>query len=330
VRVLVTGGAGYIGSHLVDRCLADGHSVVVLDDLSTGSVDNLAHVKDKVELVIGSITDYETVRRCAKGADLVFHLAAVVGVTHILNDPIHAIRVNSGGTERVLDASIAAGAKLVFASTSEIYGRPNKVPMAEGDERVLGSTDVPRWSYSTAKALDEHLILEHARQGFPASIVRYFNSYGPRLAANGYGSVIASFLGQARAGGPITVFGAGTQTRSFTFVSDTVEGTYQAGVQDAANGLVFNVGDGAETSISQLARIVNELVGGTLEIRYVDPGERFGPNFEDTLRRVPDVTRIRDVLGWSPQTHLTDGLATTWDWWKANRPGPAKRTRKPS
>jgi UDP-glucose 4-epimerase len=317
---MVTGGAGYIGSHLVDRCLADGHEIIVLDDLSTGSAENLAHCRDRLEFVRGDICDKALVDDLVSRSDLVFHLAAVVGVTHILSNPVRSILVNSRGAENVTESAYNHGARFVLASTSEIYGKSTKVPFKESDTRELGPTNVTRWSYSTAKALDEHLVIEYARLGFRGSIVRYFNSYGPRLSADGYGSVVGTFLGQAQRNVPLSILGDGTASRSFTFISDTVEGTYQAGIRDEAIGEVFNVGEGRETSINELARLVGEVVGRELTIEHVDPIAKFGPHFEDTLRRAPDVSKIRDLLGWSPKVNLADGLAQTWAWWQVNRP----------
>jgi UDP-glucose 4-epimerase len=322
VRALVTGGAGYIGSHLVDRLRSDGHDVRVLDDLSTGKPANLAHCRDEIEILEGSILDAELVSRAVKGTDLVFHLAAAVGVTHIVRQPLRGLRINVEGTQNVVAACTAEGVKMVLASTSEVYGRPVKIPMSETDDRVLGPTTVDRWSYSTAKALDEHLLFAlHREEGFPMSIVRYFNSYGPRLADNGYGSVVARFVKQALAGGPITVYGDGSQSRSFTYVSDTVEGTYRAGTQPGGEGEVFNIGNGAETSILQLAQAVGANAAVDAPVEFVPYEKAYGPGFEDTARRVPDVSKAASVLGWRPQVSLADGLRQTIDWWRANDGG---------
>jgi UDP-glucose 4-epimerase len=321
VRVLVTGGAGYIGSHLVDRILADGHEVAVLDDLSTGSRTNLVHCLDRIEFVDGSIVDADLVESLVRGTQLVFHLAAAVGVGNIVHDPIKSMQTNVDGTHVVIDACLAEGCRLVFASTSEIYGKTTSIPMREDDDRVLGSTSVARWSYSTAKALDEHLLIEHGRRGMPMSIVRYFNSYGPRLADNGYGSVVATFIRQALAGQPLTVHGDGRQSRSFTYVSDTVEGTYLAGTLPAALGQVFNIGNGAETTVLELAEAVAEAVGREVELSMVSHEERYGRGFEDTTRRVPDVSKAAEVMGWKPAVSLAEGLASTVAWWRENDGG---------
>jgi UDP-glucose 4-epimerase len=217
---------------------------------------------------------------------------------------------------------VAEGAKMILASTSEVYGRPTKIPMSETDDRVLGPTTVDRWSYSTAKALDEHLLLAlHRQEGFPMAIVRYFNSYGPRLADNGYGSVVARFVKQALSGGPITVYGDGTQSRSFTYVADTVEGTYLAATEPSGDGEVFNIGNGAETTVLELARAVADAAGTDCPVTFVPYDEAYGPGFEDTQRRVPDVSKAAQVLGWKPQVSLTDGLGRTLEWWRSNQGG---------
>jgi UDP-glucose 4-epimerase len=317
VRVLITGGAGYIGSHLVDRCLSEGHEVSVVDDLSTGSMANLVQCRDRIEFVEGTILDASLVSSLARSVDLVFHLAAAVGVGNIVANPLWSIRVNTDGARNVIEACAEHAVKLCFASTSEVYGRGTKVPMSEDDDRLLGPTTTFRWSYSTAKAMDEHLIIELGRQGLPVSIVRYFNSYGPRLAANGYGSVVAAFIGQALAGEPLTVHGDGTQSRSFTYVTDTVAGTYATATNPAAEQNVFNIGNGAETTVAELAELILELTGSSAGVSYQPAEVRYGPGFDDTKRRVPDVSKAARVLDWKPEVSLRDGLTRTIEWWKA-------------
>lgn len=313
MNVLVTGGAGYIGSHLVDRLVRDGHRVTVLDDLSTGKTANL--VDSNAELHVGSILDDALVRRLVGDVELVYHLAAAVGVGNIMATPLQSIITNARGTDVVLQACVDAGVKVLLASTSEIYGKTAKMPMSEDDDRVLGSTSISRWSYSTAKALDEHLALEHGRNGLPVSIVRYFNSFGPRIDYKGYGSVVANFMRQALAGEPLTVHGDGTQTRCFTYVTDSVEGTVRAATVKAAEGLVFNVGNDVEITVNDLAQRIIALTGSSSEIVNVSYESRYGSSFEDTKRRVPDLTRSREVLGYSPAVSLDEGLRLTLDWW---------------
>ncbi len=321
MRVLVTGGAGYIGSHLVDRLVAEGHEVAVIDNLSTGNIANLDQslhheCETAVRFVNASILDAALVDREVERADLVFHLAAAVGVRNIVERPLEGLLTNAVGTEHVLASCYRYWTRVLVASTSEIYGKSPRIPMAEDDDRVLGSTAIHRWGYSTAKALDEHLAFAYADQGLPVSIVRYFNSYGPRLDPKGYGSVVASFLGRAFAGQSLQIHGDGLQTRCFTYVDDTVEGTYRAAMMDEALGGVFNVGNPTETSVVELAEMIRKLVGSGSELEYLSYEAAYGKGFEDTKRRVPDVNRARDVLGWEPRVDLEEGLGRLLDWWK--------------
>lgn len=316
MRVLVTGGSGYIGSHLVDVLVDTGHEVAVIDNLTTGKVANLEHRLDHIRFINGSILDSELVQAEVERAQLVFHLAAAVGVRHIVESPLESLLVNTRGTENVLAACYRYWKKVVVASTSEVYGKTAKVPMQEDDDRVLGPTTIHRWSYSTAKAIDEHLALAHAAHGLPVVIVRYFNSYGPRLDPKGYGSVVANFMRQSLAGQPLTVHGDGSQTRCFTYVDDTVRGTLAAGFTPAAEGQVINLGSTRETSVLQLAEMIRDYVGSDSEIRRTSYESYYGPGFEDTRRRVPDITRARTLLGWEPRVGLEEGLGRTFEWWK--------------
>lgn len=316
MRVLVTGGAGYIGSHLVDALLESGHEVRVIDNLSTGRAANLAHRLGDIRFVNGSILDANLVEREVQEVDLVFHLAAAVGVRHIVDDPLGSLLTNTRGTENVLAACHRYWRKVVIASTSEVYGKTSRVPMREDDDRVLGPTTVHRWSYSTAKAYDEHLAFAYAANELPVVLVRYFNSYGPRIDERGYGSVVANFLRQALAGAPLTVHGDGGQSRCFTYIDDTVRGTLAAAFTPEAEGLVFNLGATRETTIAELAEMIKVAVGSASEISPTSYESYYGPGFEDTRRRVPDITRAREILDWEPSVELEDGLAQTIDWWQ--------------
>lgn len=315
MRALITGGAGYIGSHLVDALLDRDHEVRVLDNLSTGNIGNLQQL-DEIGFVRGSILDAELVDEEVAWAQVVFHLAAAVGVRHIVDDPLGSLLTNTRGTENVLAACHRYWRKVVVASTSEVYGKTSKVPMEEDDDRVLGPTTVHRWSYSTAKAFDEHLALAYAAHELPLVIVRYFNSYGPRLDEKGYGSVVANFLRQAFAGAPLTVHGDGRQTRCFTYIDDTVRGTLLAGLTPDAEGMVINLGSTRETSILELAETIRDFVGSSSPTEFLPYEDYYGPGFEDTRRRVPSIRRANEVLGWEPTIQLDDGLARTIEWWK--------------
>ena len=317
MRILVTGGAGYIGSHLVDRLVQLNHEVTVIDDLSTGNLTNLQAVHSDIRFVEATILDADIVDTLVAGADVVFHLAAAVGVGHIIEQPLRSLVINTKGAENVITACVKHDRKLLLASTSEIYGKTAKMPMSEDDDRVLGSTTIARWGYSTAKAIDEHLALAHAQHGLRMSIVRYFNSYGPRLDPRGYGSVVANLMRQAIDNEPLTVHGDGSQTRCFTYVDDTVEGTLRAALDLRGEGQIFNVGNDHETSIIDLATTIIAMTGSSSAVQHISYEQRFGKGFEDTKRRIPDVQRARTVLDFNAGISLQDGLQRTLAWWRA-------------
>jgi UDP-glucose 4-epimerase len=312
-RVVVTGGAGYIGSHLVDWLVEEGHQVTVFDDLSTGSAARLGH--GEARLVTGSVLDPDLVDQVIAGAGTVFHLAAAVGVGRIISDPLRSMRINLIGTDNVLGACARHGSRVVLASSSEVYGRPRTMPMSEAGVRVLGPTTVSRWSYAAAKAADEHLAFAHAANGLRVSAVRYFNSYGPRLDRAGDASVMAVFVRQALAGQPILVHGSGRQTRCFTYISDTVRGTVLAASVPQALGRVFNIGSDAETSIWELAEMIVAATGSASAIQRAPYESVYGMGFEDVPRRVPDISLAREVLGWKPEVGLAEGIQRTLEWW---------------
>ena len=317
MRILVTGGAGYIGSHLVDRLVQLNHDVTVIDDLSTGNLTNLQAVHSDIRFVEATIQDADIVDTLVGDADVVFHLAAAVGVGHIIEQPLRSLVINTKGAENVITACVKHDRKLLLASTSEIYGKTAKMPMSEDDDRVLGSTTIARWGYSTAKAIDEHLALAHAQHGLRMSIVRYFNSYGPRLDPRGYGSVVANLMRQAIDNEPLTVHGDGSQTRCFTYVDDTVEGTLRAALDLRGEGQIFNVGNDHETSIIDLATTIIAMTGSSSAVQHISYEQRFGKGFEDTKRRIPDVQRARTVLDFNAGISLQDGLQRTLAWWRA-------------
>ncbi len=316
MRVLVTGGAGYIGSHLVDALIKRGGEVLVVDNLSTGRIENLRHLLGHpgFHFINDSILNEALLERFIPSMDLIFHLAAAVGVRNILQDPLAAINTNVRGTEVVLGLAFKYWKRLVLASTSEIYGKASHVPFREDDDRVLGSTSVARWSYSMSKAIDEHFAFAYAVKGLPVSIVRYFNSFGPRLDERGYGSVVANFIRQALRGDPITAHGDGQQTRCFTYIEDTVAGTLLAGEVKGAIGEAFNIGSTRETSILELAKAIKRLTRSKSPVEFLPYEVYYGEGFEDTRRRVPSVEKAKRLLGFSPRVDLEVGLRKTIAW----------------
>jgi len=316
MRVLVTGGAGYIGSHLVDALIKRGDEALVIDNLSTGKIENVRHLlgHPAFHFINDSILNEPLLERFVPSMDLIFHLAAAVGVRNILQDPLAAINTNVRGTEVVLGLAFKYWKRLVLASSSEIYGKAGHVPFREDDDRVLGSSAVARWSYSMSKAIDEHFAFAYAAKGLPVSILRYFNSYGPRLDERGYGSVVANFTRQALRGEPITVLGDGKQTRCFTYIEDTVAGTLLAGEVKEAIGEAFNIGSPTETRILDLARLVKRLTRSKSPIEFQPYEAYYGEGFEDTRRRVPSGEKAKRLLGFTPRVDLEAGLKKTIVW----------------
>ena len=313
-RVLVTGGWGFIGSHLVERLIAGGDEVTVLDGAPPPG--HLSVAKD-CEHVVVDIRDRSMVRAAiSPTVDVVYHLAAVVGVDRYLARPLDVIDVNFTGTLNVLEAATQSGAKVVMASTSEVFGKNPDVPWREDSDRVLGPTSADRWAYSSSKALAEHLTLGYVRQrGADATIVRYFNVYGPRQRP---AYAISRSVHRALNGRALVVYDQGKQTRSFTFVDDAVAGTLLAARSPDAVGEIFNLGNMVETTVGEVVELVAKLTGSS-SIVEVDTRERLGSSYEDLMRRVPDSTKARDVLNWRCETQLEDGLAKTIDWARANQ-----------
>ncbi len=316
MRVLITGGAGFLGSHLADAFIARGDEVFVLD---TGSIAKVRHLLDnqRFHYVRDSIFNLELLDSLVAKSDLVYHLAAVVGVEHYVADPYETLNVNVNGTQNLLRAAYKYSKRVVFSSTSEVYGRNPKVPWREDDDRVLGATSIDRWCYSTSKAVGEHFCFAFHKLGLPVAIVRYFNVYGPRLDRLDVGRVITIFMGQLLRGADLTVIGDGKQTRCFTYVSDAIEATVQAGLKSEAEGQAINIGVEVETTVLEFAKLMLELYGETKsKIKFVAQEEVYGRSYEDIPRRVPDNTKMRTLLGVTPKVPLRDGVARTIEWFR--------------
>jgi UDP-glucose 4-epimerase len=303
---LVTGGAGFIGSHLSEALLADGFRVLVIDDLSTGSIANIRHLKENpsFECVLDSVTNRQVLAELVDRADLVFHLAAAVGVQLIVESPVRTIETNVRGTEAVLEMANKKKKPVLITSTSEVYGKSVKLPFAEDDDLVLGATTRGRWAYACSKALDEFLGIAYFNEkSLPVCIVRLFNTVGPRQTGR-YGMVLPRFVRQALSNSPLTVFGDGTQSRCFCDVSDVVEALVRLVRKEEAWGQVYNIGTEEPVSMMDLARLVRDQLGSRSEIVLVPYEEAYGRGFEDMSRRVPDISKIRNLIGFEPRTAL--------------------------
>ncbi|HEX5009547.1 MAG TPA: NAD-dependent epimerase/dehydratase family protein [Planctomycetota bacterium] len=310
MRALITGGAGFIGSHLAEALLAAGHEVAVLDDLSTGSMDNIAHLQGRpgFRCTIASVTDEAALAGPIERCDAVVHLAAAVGVKLIVEAPVRTIETNVRGTEVVLRHANAHRRLVLLASTSEVYGKSTAVPFREDADLVLGPTHKHRWAYACSKAIDEFLALAYWKESrLPIIIVRLFNTVGPRQTGR-YGMVIPAFVRQALANEPLTVFGDGSQSRSFTHVGDVVRALMRLIDEPRAVGQVFNIGNGREITIRALAERVRELAGSRSPIVTIPYDEAYEAGFEDMPRRVPDLTRIRELVGYEPSRPLDEVL----------------------
>ena len=307
MRFFITGGAGFIGGHLAEALLAEGHSVVIVDDLSTGSKDNLAAVADdpKLEFIEADILETDDMAKLLKGVDMVFHLAAAVGVELVVRDPVRTIVTNVHGTERVLRAAVeAGGVKTLVASTSEVYGKSDKESFSETDDLLIGPSTRSRWSYACSKLLDEFYAMACMKShNLPVIVSRFFNTVGPRQTGR-YGMVLPRFVAKALANEPLLVYGDGTQSRCFCHVLDTVDALLRLAVNGKATGRVFNIGTTRETSIAGLAELVIERTGSSSGMELVPYDKAYEAGFEDMLRRVPDTDAIRKLTGWEPKRSL--------------------------
>jgi UDP-glucose 4-epimerase len=319
VRALLTGGAGFIGSHLAERLLDHGHEVSVLDNLSTGSIENIAHLKARPDFsyVIDSVANEPLLAEMVDRCDVIFHLAAAVGVKLIVEQPVHTIETNVHGTEVVLKHANKKKKLVFIASTSEVYGKSVDVPFREAADLVLGPTTKHRWAYACSKMIDEFLALAYWKEKkLPVVIVRLFNTVGPRQTGQ-YGMVVPTFVRQALAGHPITVFGDGTQSRSFTDVSDVVGALIALSCEPRAIGEVFNIGNSGEVTVRELAEKVKAMTGSTSPIQLVPYDEAYEAGFEDMPRRVPDISKLRALIGYEPRLGLDDILRRVIDHFRA-------------
>ena len=308
MRALLTGGAGFVGSHLADRLLTLGHEVLVLDNLSTGSIENIAHLKGRpgFSYTIDSVTNEPLLAELIDRSDVIFHLAAAVGVKLIVEQPVHTIETNVHGTEVVLKHANKKKKLVFIASTSEVYGKSADVPFREAADSVLGPSAKHRWAYACSKLIDEFLALAYWKEKkLPVVIVRLFNTVGPRQTGQ-YGMVLPTFVRQALAGQPITVFGDGTQSRSFTYVGDVVDALVRLAQEPRAVGEVFNIGNTEEVSIRDLAERVKKLAESKSPVLFIPYDQAYETGFEDMPRRVPDITKIRELIGYQPKLALDD------------------------
>ncbi len=322
MKALLTGGAGFVGSHLAEALLARGDTVHVLDNLSTGSMDNIGHLKgrERFHYIVDTVMNERVVAEAVDRVDVVYHLAAAVGVKLIVESPVNTIETNVHGTEMVLKVASKKKKKVLIASTSEVYGKSEDVPFREDADLVLGATTKGRWSYACSKAIDEFLALAYWKEkGLPVVVFRLFNTVGPRQTGR-YGMVIPNFVKQAVQGEPITVYGDGTQSRCFTYVSDVVEALVKLAEHPAAVGQVINIGnDHEEISILDLARRVKERTRSASPIEMVPYDKAYEEGFEDMPRRVPDLTKVRALLGYEPKVHLDEILDRVAEYFTSDR-----------
>ncbi len=304
MRVFITGSAGFIGSHLADHYVNAGHTVTLLDNFSTGSKSNIAHLDGKVATIDGDIRNIELIDQLTKDSDLVLHMAAALGVNTILESPLESMSTNITGSEVVLNAAAKHNKRIIIASTSEIYGKNPKQPLTETDDRVVGAPQKIRWTYSDAKAIEEAMAFAlHQEMKLPVTTVRLFNTVGPRQTGR-YGMVVPRFVNAALKNEPITIYGDGTQSRVFCHVIDSVAAIARMAETDSTIGDVYNVGGTGEVTIKQLAEKILEVTGSKSEVTYTPYTEAYPAGFEDIQRRVPDVSKVKGAIGWSPARDL--------------------------
>ena len=318
MRVLVTGGAGFIGSHLVEALVARGDTVTVIDNVSTGNIENLASIKEKIKFVKGDIRDSALIESLTEKTDLIFHMAAALGVNTILDSTLESISTNIIGSDVILTSAAKNKKRIVIASTSEIYGKNPKQPLSETDDRVIGAPQKIRWSYSDAKAIEEAMATTlFLRQALPVTTARLFNTVGPRQSAN-YGMVLPKLVQSALNNEPLTVFGDGKQTRVFCHINDAVRGLLALADSQKCIGDVFNLGGVGEISIKDLAKKVITATGSNSEIELLDYQKAYPAGFEDMARRVPDISKIKSVIGWQPEHDIDSIIADVVKYFRSN------------
>jgi len=321
-RCLVTGGAGFIGSHLAQRLQALGHEVTVLDNFYRGKSDYHEKLCKQFRFIEGSVVDKELIEKVVPSHDIIFHMAAILGVKTTMTRPVELIDTNIQGTRNILEAASRNGCKVIFASTSEVYGK-GIPPFSEEGDRIYGSATKLRWSYAVGKALEETLCLGYGEKGLPVTILRYFNIYGPRAKEGPYAGVIPRFIRAALQNQDITVYGDGTQTRCFTYVSDAVEATVRAMTPDA-NQEILNVGSTNEMSIGELAAVIKRVTGTSSPIVHVPFEQVYPRGFEEIPNRVPDMAKSERILGFQAQVTLENGLRDTVDWYREESGGAGR------
>jgi len=321
LKVLITGGSGFIGSHLSELLLQDETvKITVVDSLSTGKYNNIRHLTENpnYRLIVGDVTDFNLLEPLVADADHIYHLAAAVGVRRIIEQPVETIETNILGTEAVLKLAAKYHKKVLIASTSEVYGKNTNIPFSEDDDSVFGATVKSRWSYACSKAIDEFLALAyHKEKGLPVVIVRFFNTVGPRQTGR-YGMVVPNLVQQALRGAPLTIYGDGQQSRCFTHVQDSIRCQRALMAEPRAVGQIFNLGGQEEVTIEQLAKRIIEMTGSKSELRYIPYSEAYEAGFEDMRRRVPNTAKVRELLGFAPDSELDTILTDVIEYFRAN------------
>lgn len=321
MKVLITGGAGFIGSHLAEELLRKNDEVYIIDDLSTGSIENIEHLKEnnKFHYVIDSISNEQILRELIDKCELIYHHAAAVGVQLIVQSPVRTIETNIYGTEIVLKYANLKKKKVVITSTSEVYGKSTKIPFSEGDDLIIGPTNMGRWSYACSKAIDEFLAIAYWKEKkLPVVIVRLFNTIGPRQTGK-YGMVVPRFIKCALVNEPIPIYGSGKQSRCFTYISDVVDGLVALSEDPKAVGEVFNIGNPEEITMENLANKIKKMTNSTSELKYIPYSEAYTEGFEDMMRRIPNISKIQKYVGYSPKVSLDNMLEITIEWIRKNQ-----------